>query len=226
VQYIATVQHFASPDHFWGLSFTQEVPLAGMRHQLSWTIPFVSAHERDRLGLSDISIHYRLQALDGSSGLAISPRVSIFVPTGAPQSRGEGVVSWQANLPVSVELSRAFVVHFNAGATLTPNQEIDSRVWGYPVSEDLMSYNVGGSLVWLTLPNLNVLCEILHTATDEFGDGGRVDQIDETILNPGVRIAINASFGQFVPGITMPVRFVNDQTDVGVFGYLSFEHSY
>jgi hypothetical protein len=47
----------------------------------------------------------------------------------------------------------------------------------------------------------------------------------ETIVNPGIRFAINKPIGQFVPGVGIPIRMAEGETDIGIFGYLSFEHS-
>ncbi len=226
VQHIVTVQHFASPNHFWGLAYTQEIPMFGMRHQLSWTVPFVSVYEWDNLGIGDIAVHYRLQAMDGANGVAISPRLSVFLPSGDENRRGEGVVSWQANLPISIDLNRSFVLHLNGGATLVPNRGF----WDYldthaHFEHDLTSFNVGGSLVWLSRGNVNLLCEIVHNDSEEIVSARDTDRFNETIVNPGIRFAINKPFGQFVPGIGMPIRFSDGETDFGVFGYFSFEHS-
>ena len=67
VQHIGT---FARPDGggAWDASFTQEWPLLGMRHQISYTVP-VAYEEGPGAGLGDVGLNYRYQ-LVGVSGAA------------------------------------------------------------------------------------------------------------------------------------------------------------
>jgi hypothetical protein len=164
--------------------------------------------------------------MDGSSGVAISPRFSVFLPTGDKYMRGEGVVSWQANLPVSIDLTSNFVMHLNVGMTLVPDRKITDFRSSGDYYHDLTSYSFGGSLVWLMHPQLNFLCEVLRGETEEIFTYAETRRFGETIVNPGARAAINTSVGQFVPGLAFPVRIADGRTDVGIFGYFSFEHSY
>ena len=99
--------------------FTQEWPLGGMRHQLSYTVPVVSP-EGFGTGLGDILLNYRYQAVgDGVSALHVAPRLSLLLPTGSEENgRGSGSVGIQGNLPVSYEVNNALVVHSNTGFVL------------------------------------------------------------------------------------------------------------
>src|SRR4051812_24225047 len=61
--------------HEWASTFTQEWPLVTKRHQISYTLPYDGVGQAT--GLGDISIHYRLQLLDGGDfGTAFSPRLT------------------------------------------------------------------------------------------------------------------------------------------------------
>lgn len=226
VQHIVTAQHFRAPEQTWDLAFTQEVPGFGIRHQLSWTVPFKSIDRRDQLGIGDVAVHNRFQLLDGSSGVAFAPRVSVYLPSGDEYSRGEGVLSWQASLPVSVELSSVIVMHLNAGTTLVLNRRIlDQTDTHLYFKHNLNSFNFGGSLVWLLHENVNVLLEALHSENEEIISVSTTETFGESIINPGIRVALNTSAGQFVPGLAIPIRIGDKRNDVGVFGYFSFEHS-
>lgn len=229
VQWIATVQHFASPSRYWGIGVTNEIPLHGMRHQLSWTVPG-ETNEFEEFGWGRIALHYRFQLEDGSSGTACAPRVSVLLPTDKVYSIGTEKIEWQINLPVSLTLTERIVMHVNAGATYSPGHSVNRWISDEPVqNEDFLSYSAGASVVWLAHPNANLLLEVLHSSFEDFVSASlehfQVERFDETVVNPGIRVAVNPPFGQFVPGIALPIRIADGETDIGVFGYLSFEHS-
>lgn len=224
IQWIATVQHFRDPANFWAVGLTQEFPLHGIRHQLSWTVPVETDHS-NTFRWGRVALHYRYQLFSGSNGIAIAPRVSILLPTDPVLSTDTEKIEWQANLPVSLEVTGKVIMHLNAGATYSPGHRSILRVEGAPQNEDLMAYVLGGSIVFLAHPNLNLMTEFVHSSAEEFGTDFAIEWSEETIVNPGVRVAINQPFGQFVPGFALPIRFADGETDIGVFGYLSFEHS-
>lgn len=224
IQWIATVQHFTSPESYWGLTLTQEFPLHGVRHQLSWTVPLDVDH-RNRFEWGRVALHYRYQLLDGAKGVAISPRVSALLPTDPVLATDTDEIEWQTNLPVSIEVTDKIILHLNAGATYSPGHSSIRRDEGAPENETLFSHVFGGSIVLLTHPNLNLITEVVHSSAQEFGPGYAIVRSNDTTINPGIRAAINRPFGQFVPGLALPIRIADGETDVGIFGYLSFEHS-
>lgn len=229
VQWITTVQYFSTPSESWGLALTQEFPLHGLRHQLSWTVP-LETNEYDEFGWGRVALHYRFQLEDGSTGTACAPRVSVLLPTNKVYSIGTEKIELQVNLPVSIELTEKVVLHLNAGATYSPGNAVNWWISEEPIEDQIfLSYSAGASFVWLAHPNANLLLEVLHSSFEEFVhrplDGFDVGRFDETVVNPGIRFAINKPFGQFVPGIGMPIRMTEGETDIGIFGYLSFEHS-
>lgn len=113
-------------------TFTQEWPAGGQRHQLSYTVPFGHA-------ASDVLINYRYQlAGSGESRIAVSPRLSLILPTA--HHRGLDV-----NVPVSVAVSDHVVTHWNAGATALRGQR---TVW-----------SGGASVIWAAWPLVHLMLE-------------------------------------------------------------------
>lgn len=170
----------------WSYSFTQEWPALGQRHQLSYTVPIEH-------GVGDVAVNYRHQliGIGGAGRVALAPRVSALVPTQSGRS-----TALQMNVPLSLELTRHAVTHWNGGATL--------------MRSDGPVYNAGASAIWLVRPLVNLMLEVTWTGTAGSG---------ETIVSPGVRWAHNLGRLQIVPGIAFPI-------DHGTFFYLSFEHPF
>ena len=204
VQHIGT---FARPNggDAWDFSITQEWPLRGIRHQVSFTIP-VSHAEGAGTGLEDIGLNYRYQLRGADGGpLAVAPRITMLVPTGSEEDgRGAGAVGMQTNLPLSYAVGTWLVTHWNAGFTLAP--------------ESSPTYSVGASAVWLLRPTLNLLVEAVWSTAG--GD-------DVTLLNPGLRWAHDLAGGlQIVPGLAYTVDPGPGSGNDGLFLYLSFEHPF
>lgn len=129
----------------WAYSFTQEWPLRGQRHQISFTLPIEN-------GVGDAAINYRHQLVGiGGGRAAFAPRLSVLLPTGDGGSTG-----LQVNLPLSVMLARNLVSHWNAGATL--------------VRTDVTVYNGGASVIWLARPTVNLMLEAVWTGTTGGGE--------------------------------------------------------
>src|SRR5574338_1467311 len=60
------VQHISALVHdqktgLWSYSFTQEWPVPGMRHQLSYTIPIANEGGPGHRGVGDFALNYRYQ---------------------------------------------------------------------------------------------------------------------------------------------------------------------
>ncbi len=101
VQHIFT--YVRSRGGSYASTFTQEWPVRGLAHQLSYTLPV----QRRR---GDALINYRYQlAGDGSARVAVAPRLSLIV--------GADGYGYDVNVPVSVAISDRFVTHWNAGTT-------------------------------------------------------------------------------------------------------------
>lgn len=203
VQHIGTFSRVpgGSP---WELGFTQEWPLGGMRHQLSYTVPFLDLEEVGA-GLGDLQVNYRYQLVgDGESALHVAPRFSVLLPTGSESTgRGTGTLGFGVGLPVSYVVSDAFVTHWNASlVTDTDFEESD--------------ISLAGSVIWRMRRSVNLMLESVWDV------GGN----DVLLLNPGIRWAHEFASGlQIVPGVAYTFAVRGDAEDA-LFLYLSFEHSF
>jgi hypothetical protein len=201
-------------------TFTQEWPVGSELHQLSYTIPFSSMNSIN--GIGDVLINYRYQLIRSDDGLAVSPRISVSIPTGNhAQGFGDGVIGYQVNIPVSKRWTNEFVTHFNLGGTLLPG--VRNPAGG---ATTLDSYFIGGSAIYLATLQFNFLLEALHTITKSFSPGGGTDYVGETVLSPGVRCAIDINDLQIVPGVALPFVISSTGNSNGVFLYVSFEHPF
>lgn len=130
VQHIFTYQR--EHDGTFASTFTQEWPVTGVRHQLSYTLPYSGTR------VDDLAINYRYQlAGDGDARLAIAPRVSYLVRDRA----------MQINVPVSLVISPRVVTHWNAGGTFTRNEK---------------TWSGGGSVIVAALPKVHAMLEVFR----------------------------------------------------------------
>jgi hypothetical protein len=204
-------------------SFTQEWPFTSQAHQVSATVSYAAPPAGVQNGLGDIALNYRYQLFTKANWAAFSPRLSLLIPTGG-EVRGVGVWGVQVNLPASKRLSNEFVMHLNTGMTILPG--VKSEVGPSTVHRNLLWYNAGVSLIWLAQPNFNVMLESVGNFTSEIGTDGDVRRMEEMIVSPGFRFAVDIGQLQVVPGLAFPVSLSAAGTSVGTFFYLSFEHPY
>ncbi len=219
VQHIST---FARPSggNSWTYSFTQEWPLGGILHQLSYTLPV--QNDPSGTGFGDIGLNYRHQLLGNPEAeVVFAPRLSLLLPTGShEQERGAGALGFQTNLPLSLVVTPQLVTHWNAGATITPGAK---GVTGREATTT--SFNLGGSAIWLFHPSLNLLVEGVWLSTQAVGLAGT--ERDEAIfVNPGIRAAINLANLQVVPGLSYTFDVSSDSSEDALFVYLSLEHPF
>lgn len=223
VQHVSTLT-LARGDN-WAYTFTQEWPFRGQRNQLSYTIPL--EHRGGPAGsltkLGDIALNYRLQAVNQPNGVAVSPRVSVLIPTGDDAvGFGRGGVGFQANLPISVLVAPRLVTHFNAGFTITPSAS--NGVGDRATTADL---NAGASAIFLVSPTLNLMLETGWFREDDVAGQGEAFGNDTFFVSPGLRYAINTRGGlQIVPGIAYTMHVISGPDENLVFIYLSFEHAF
>jgi hypothetical protein len=221
VQHISTFARSSGGD--WEYSFTQEWPLGGIRHQLSYTIP-VENLEGFGTGLGDVALNYRYQLVGNPEARTVAaPRLSILVPTGnEEEGRGAGGVGFQVNLPVTLVLSDEIVTHWNGGATLTPSAH---NALGETATTH--SFNLGASLVWLVRPAFNFLLEtVWEDAGMVVADGSVVGETG-WVLSPGVRWAFDLPGNlQIVPGVAYTIGLGEGPDEDALFLYLSFEHPF
>jgi len=222
VQHISTFSRPSGGDG-WAYNFTQEWPLGGIRHQLSYTIP-VENIEGFGTGLGDVALNYRYQlAGDPNARTVAAPRLSILLPTGDEvEGRGAGAVGFQFNFPLTLVLSDEIVTHWNAGATLTPSAR-------NAVGEEATTngFNLGASVVWLFRPAFNFLLETVWEDAGIVVAGGRVVSETGWVLNPGVRWAFDLPGDlQIVPGVAYTIGLGEGPDENALFFYLSFEHPF
>ena len=225
VQHINTFTRFRQSQD-WIYTFTQEWPVGGLKHQFSYTLPWlrVQSAPDGRSGIGDIALNYRYQLLgDGNATVACAPRFSLLLRTGRDdQGRGAGAMGYQLNLPISVVLGSQVVTHVNIGATHTP---LAKNATGDRA--DLTAYNFGQSFVWLVRPTFNLMLEIAYVSGEIVRGPGLKDPINSFFVSPGIRWAWNFSNGlQIVPGIAFPIGAGPNKGERAVFFYLSFEHPF
>jgi hypothetical protein len=207
----------------WAYSFTQEWPLGGIRHQLSYTIPL--QHTEDGgTGLGDIALNYRYQLIGNPEARTVmAPRFSVLLPTGDDEfERGTGGVSFQGNIPMTLVLGPRLATHWNAGATVSPSAH---NTLGAQATTT--SINLGASAIWLLRPTFNLVLEAIWLSTESVVGEGQTDREEFFLLNPGFRFAFNLSGGlQIVPGVAYTIGLSPEELNNAVFVYLSFEHPF
>jgi hypothetical protein len=231
-QEFGVVQHIQNFQRYWNskdwiYTFTQEWPVdRSPRHQLSYTL--AALHSGDQRGsgggFGDVILNYRYQVLGaGVSKVAFSPRFSLLFPTGDyRRGRGAGGTGIQGALPLSIELTRKLVTHWNVGTTIIPNAKNTVGETG-----TTFGYNFGQSFVWLAKPRFNVLLETVFNRSQQVTGPKTTEWTSDLLLSPGVRWAYNFDNGlQIVPGIAVPVGVGPSSGEKGVLLYLSFEHPY
>jgi hypothetical protein len=221
VQHIGTFERASGGD--WEFAFTQEWPLGGIRHQLSYIIPL----QRDGTtgtGLGDVALNYRYQLVGNSEArTAVAPRFTVLLPTGNDEvERGSGGVGLQANIPVSFVVGPEVVTHWNAGVTVTPSAR-------NPLGQSATTtnLNLGASAVWQLRPSFNLLVEALWLNTRAVVGNGQTARERAGYLSPGMRMAFDlAGDLQIVPGLAYTFGLGPDSNEDAVFLYLSFEHPF
>lgn len=223
VQHVHTMMRTGSGN--WLYSFTQEWPVFSLKHQLSYTVVGQGIQDgttRTR-GLGDVALNYRYQLVgDPEAKLLVAPRISLLIPRGdAQKGLGAGGVGYQVNLPVTTVVAPKLVMHWNAGATITPNAQNATGERARTVG-----YNLGHSAIWLAKPSFHLVFETAWNRASLVAGPNQTERSDSLLLNPGVRWAHNFKNGlQIVPGVAVPVGVGPSRGLQGVFVYLSFEHS-
>jgi hypothetical protein len=225
-QEAGVVQHITNArrarDGSWLFTFTQEWPAPSQRHQLSYTLPLLSAPGSGH-GLGDVMLNYRYQALGkDEERVWLAPRLSAILPTGSTRDgRGAGGAGAQLEFPLSVTLSDQLVTHWNVGGTLTHARAIGGTV------RTTRGMNAAASLIWLLAPTVNLMLESAWERVESLDDAGARQTEEHLFLLPGVRTAINLSSGmQIVPGIGIPIGLGSTSGQRDLFLYFSVEHSF
>jgi hypothetical protein len=203
------------------LAFTQEWPVPGQTHQLSYTVPFTFLGDSGSWdgGFNDVFLNYRYQAYyDEKSLTAFAPRFSLILPTGTDEAGLQlHEPGYQWNLPFSTTFGDRWFLHLNAGLTFLPNAGSANR-------QDLWNFNLGTSGIFCLSENFHLMLEWAGYWTETSAGTGRLDHGFGTVISPGARYAINLRSGaQLVIGAAVPIGLTRDTPDVGAFFYLSFE---
>jgi hypothetical protein len=179
----------------WQATFTQEWPVASLKHQFSYTIPV--SRDGGVTGVNDALLNYRYQLSDeGRRRPALSPRASVILPTGnEPGGFGNGTAGLQLVLPASKQFGDLYV-HANAGWTWLPGVSTSTFV--------------GASGIWQTTPRFHLMIEAVA------GD-------DAMTFSPGFRRGWNFGERQLVVGAALPVTRAEGRSTVALLSYFSYE---
>jgi hypothetical protein len=222
VQHINAFRYFERGDDNWIYTFTQEWPVPGQKHQLSYTLPILNLNLlTEETGISDILLNYRYQLVgNGETKVAVAPRFSVVLSTGDElRGLGAGGSGYQVNLPVSIILHPQVASHWNAGLTHLPSAKNELRQ-----EANTVSFNAGQSFIWQPTKRFNVLFEAAFESVETVVGADKTERTNVLFLNPGIRWAHNFQNGlQIVPGIAFPIG-VGAHSENSVFLYLSFEH--
>ena len=216
------VQHISTAELHHGatlFSFTQEWPLGGPAHQLSYTIV---AEQDQGFRLGDALLNFRWQAIgkDGAH-LWAAPRLSALVPVGdAAKKGGNGGWGLEGDIPASWEVGRRLSLHGNLGATWRASAEN-----GAGMTATTFEPFFGASAVIFLLPELNLMAESV------WRDGAAVVAAGKTTHGWDHAVALGARAGfdlpsglQIVPGVAWMPALGDEPTRS--FLYLSFEHRF
>jgi|SRR5687767_11449238 len=219
-----------SEERGFSYGFTQEWPVGGQRHQLSYTIPYerVFGDQPHVDGIGDVQLHLRYQALmESPVRPAFAPRLTVILPTGdEDRGLGAGSMGLQTNLPFSKAMDRIHL-HANAGATFFPGARVTLPSGQRSDRRDLVSTNLGFSVIWLLSGRLHALFEFVTEVEESLDDTGSEEESARVLASPGLRFAIDRKDGaQWVLGAAAPFGVNEAEDDAGVFLYLSFEHGF
>jgi hypothetical protein len=215
--------------HGWQFSFTQEWPIYGLDHQLSYTIPsFHLVDDGDHQnGIGDVLLNYRYQALEEGPGKpAFAPRFSLILPTGSRnRGTGNGVVGYQWNLPFSKKVASRLGLHANLGLTYLPHVRSPLSSGRLSPRRSLVSYNLGGSAIFAILPRVHAMLEWIGIFEDSINDAGKAVHTFKPVISPGFRTAVvNEQDLQIVLGAAAPIGLNRRSDNLSAFLYLSIEH--
>lgn len=188
-------------------ALTQEWPLGGLRHQISYTVPYVRTVAGE--GFGDAEIAYRYQLMQ--SRVSIAPTLAATVPTGRERVGG-GRTGIEGLVPLSLRVNGALAAHSNAGVHL---------LRGADGGESTTGVTLGQSVIWLAHPRINLLVESLWTRDDTDGE------IEESLfVSPGARVRFEVGGAQVVPGLALPIGVGASHGERQVMLYFSVEHAF
>ena len=106
-------------DGTWEYTFTEEWPLAGEAHQISFILGAQSSGAET--GLSDWRVNYRPE-FQFSKQVRLAPRLGLVLPTGdSTRGLGSGSFGPEVLVALSAKLGNVLALHTNAGLTYLPS---------------------------------------------------------------------------------------------------------
>jgi hypothetical protein len=183
-------------DGAWNTTFTQEWPAPGMTHQLSYTLVYL--HDGDARGIGDAVLNYRYQwRTETGRGPAISPRLSLVLPTGrTSDGLGGGTAGLQVMVPASKQFGNLYV-HANVGYTWLPSVQRTGIA--------------AASGIWRVSQMFNLMLE------------GVVALNESAIISPGFRRGWNFGDKQLVIGAAVPITRADGRSSAALLTYFSYE---
>lgn len=188
-----------SKDGLYNFQFTQEWPVGGIRHQLSYTVPLDVQGSRATRGT--VALNYRLQALEETASQpAFSPRLSMLLPT-AP----DGEFGLQTNMPLSKQFGDVYL-HFNAGYTLST---FDNGLGdGQP--------SLAGSTILRVKPMFHLMAESVYLPSAN-------GSFSSWVVSPGFRGGWNIGDKQLIVGAAVPIGLLTSDDSYALITYFSYE---
>jgi hypothetical protein len=232
MQFISAVYNSNLHDKNLSCTFTHEIPLYHHRHQVSYSLrynfmqPQAGSHDTDGCGDTNIGYTYMLSGKE--AWIMIVPQLTIILPTGDPsKGLGCGGFGGRLNLTITKRLSRKLVSHYNASYTIIHKADRYNEISGEHVKafeKTLHDQDLAGSIIWYPVRKINVMLEYISNFKSQIAASGAISKIQESVINPGFRLALDLKNLQIVPGLSVPIAFTNDtQYQTGLFLYLSIE---
>lgn len=219
-------------DYQWLYSI--ELPLGSQKHQLSCNIQALDQFEQPvggpaehQGGMGDSFLNYRYQLLADDDFLWCAPRFTLVLPTGDERfGLGNGQLGYQFDLPIS-RYGDDFDYHFNAGFTYVPHVRPFLANGSRAPGQDIRAFNLGASAFWKPQTYLHFFVEVLWLHDEEFDDAGFRNGVHQVFVNPGVRYAVcQFEEVEWVIGLSAPIGLTRDTPDIGLFVYMSVEHTF
>jgi len=226
VQHTFNLVFFPTPPQDLFLSYSQSWPVPDERNQLGFTFTYTFP-DSSSSGIDDLYLNYSRQVLfEEKHGVAFAPSVSLILPTGnVRKGLGFGTVGVEPILPLSKRWNQYWVTHFNAGLTFLPQaQEVATD--GNLVRRNLTLVTLGGSVVFLAHRRFNILTEFIANLGSDISDNRHLNRFTDYILNPGVRFSIPVGRSEIVPAFSVPLSWMKNRYQTGLFFYLSINHPF